>query len=179
MKTLIKIPLLFIFIIFQFHSCSKKVNIEGNDMSGKLEGNWHVEIYEYEGSTTSILQNDIWRTQFNGFGWNMDITMIFSEKPNNYSLIGDYFVDHFFTNRDGIETMHFAVLETSQLGTWTRNGNIVELIIDGENKRSFISELTDISLTLKINSNNTETESDGTITTTDITETYILERNNN
>lgn len=176
MKTLIKIPLIIIFLLTT--SCSKDVDIDSSDTTGQLEGNWKVEIYEYEGKTTSILQNDVWGTQFYGFGWNMDLTMVFTKIPNNFSLSGTYFVDHFLTNRNGVERLYFGDLETDQAGVWEREGNQIEALIDDIDKRIFISELTNTKLIITINTNVSETESDGTITTTQNKEVYTLERMN-
>ncbi len=176
MKTLIKLPFIIIFILVT--SCSKDVDIESNDFTGKLEGTWKVEIYEYEGTTSSILQNDVWSTSFYGIGWNMDLTMVFAEDPNEYSLTGPYFVDHFLTNRDGVEYLYFGDLEYDQSGIWEREGNQIDALINNINKRIFISELTDSRLIITINTNVSETEQDATETTTQRKDIYTLERIN-
>ncbi len=177
MKTLIKIPLILILLLLT--SCSKDIEIENNDVSGKLEGIWIVKSYDYEGSTTSTLQLDITRTHFFGYGYLLDIIMVFSENPNNYSLFGDYFVEYYLTIENGQEYSYNGFLEKDQVGTWSRNGYDVSIEVDGINKNSFIVELTNTGLTIVINSFYTETEFDGTITNTEINETYVLERANN
>jgi len=176
MKTLIKIPLIIIFLVSS--SCSRDVDIDSSDISGALEGRWNVEIFEYEGKTTSILQNDVWGTSFHGIGWNMDLTMIFTKNPNEYSLIGNYFNDHYLTNRHGVEYLYFGDLEYNQSGIWKREGNQIEARIDNVDKRIFISELTHTRLVITINTNVSVSDSDGTITTTQNKEIYTLERLN-
>ena len=177
MKTLIKIPLVFVLILLS--SCSKDIEIEDQTFSGELEGIWKVEIYEYDGTTRSIFQNDVWDTQFYGFGWNIDLTMVFTKNPNNFTLTGTNFVDHFLTNRYGIENLYFGNLVDDQAGDWSRANHLIELKIDGVQKRSFISELTDSRLIITINTNVSETDSDDTITTIQKREIYTLKRINN
>lgn len=178
MKTLIKSPFLF-FLLLTITSCSKDVTIENSEKSGVLKGTWNVEKYDYEGQTSSIFQNDLTQIDFRGFGWNMDITMTFKDNPKDYSLQGTYFVDHFITGSDGIEIPYFGDLSTDQSGTWRRTGHEVNIVIDGENRRSYISELTSDRLIISINSNSTESEEDGTTVTRTVTETYELKRISN
>ena len=108
----------------------------------------------------------------------MDLTMIFSKTPNNFSLTGTYFVDHFLTTRNGIERLYFGDLEASQDGIWDREGHQINIEIEGVEKRSFISELTNSIMILTVNTNVSEIESDGTVTTTQNKEVYTLERIN-
>jgi len=176
MKTLIKIPI--ILLLFLLASCSKDVEIEGNDLSGQLEGTWSVLVYDYEGSHTSIKEEDVSISEFHGFGWEMNIRMTFNKDPNRYGLNGNYTVNHFYTNEAGEDILYLGPAIMEQDGVWTRNGHKIKLIIDGNNKQSFISELTDSSMSLRINSNYLVTDPDGTSTTTEISEVYQLIRLN-
>lgn len=176
MKKLYKTTLI-ILLIFNF-GCSKDFEIDESDTSGKLAGVWNVEKYEYEGVTTSIFQNDHDVTRFRGFGWNLNITMSFTESPNNYSLNGSFFVDHFITQDNGQELLYFGDLTTDEAGIWDRTGHQVTLEIEGNNIRCYISELTKDTMEFSINSHETETEADGTTTTTQLTRVYNLKRIN-
>lgn len=177
MKTLIKIPvLLFIFLLA---SCSKDVEIEGNDLSGLLEGAWNVKFYDYAGSNTTVLNEEISGTEFFGFGWEMNITMTFGKDPNDYTLNGNYTINHFYTNDAGEDLTFLGRAIMNQDGSWSRNGHKLNIIVDGKHKRGFISELTDSSMIITINSGHTETESDGAVSTTENSEIYTLDRINN
>jgi len=177
MKTLIKIPIILFLILLA--SCSKDVEIEGNDLSGQLEGAWNVKFYDYEGSNTTILNEDVSETEFHGFGWEMNITMTFSKDPNDYDLNGNYTINHFYTNETGEPLVYLGQAIMNQDGIWSRNGHKLNIIIDGKHKRGFISKLTDSSMIITINSSRTETESDGAVSTTENSEIYTLERINN
>ncbi|MBT8286382.1 MAG: hypothetical protein HKN00_12885 [Flavobacteriaceae bacterium] len=167
-KLLLSLSLIFVI------GCSKdSSNDEPLSETGfKIEGNWRMHSYSYFGSRTDILEEDVTQRQFTGIGWEINMDMVFSESPNNYSSSGSYYVDHIVTNSEGQETLYYGYFEVEDLGTWVRNGTSIDLILDGETSQGTITELTDTTLEFIVQSSTSDTNWEGTVTNITRTDTY-------
>ncbi len=140
-------------------------------------GIWKLHSYSYYGSRTDIQEEDVTQTQFNGVGWEIDMNMSFLENPNNYLSVGTYYVDHIVITESGEEILYWIIFNVDDTGTWTRNNNTITITLDGATNSGAITELTDNSMELIIDSSTSTTAYDGTVTNIVRTDVYYFTRN--
>jgi len=80
---------LFFALVFPFiiSSCSK----EGGE-SG-LVGTWEATEFSYDGTSTATVSGQTIVTDFTGVGKDMELEMVFSEDPNEYTSGGSYTIE--------------------------------------------------------------------------------------
>ena len=165
-----------LFLLLGVTSCSKDVSID-SPVQADIRGVWSAVAYSFEGRTTTLFHEDQSFFDFTGLGWEMHFDMVFSDSPNSYSKMGDYFLDNNFVNDEGETFFYESYNIFNEQGTWEINGNVVTITIDGHSFAAGISELTENRLVLRINTTTSEVEDDFVTThTTIIHETYIFER---
>lgn len=179
MKILQKITL--VFLLAAFISCSKDDDTTSERLFSNLSGTWEVTSYSYDGSTAyrAINTSETWNTTYRGEAWQLNFNFAFSENPNDYTIIGDYNVDHYFTDRNGQEIFYFGNLVKDVLGDYTRNSNTnLTLNDNGEYKQCIIHELSDTTLKFSLSESSSETNSDNVLVSKIRNEIYTLKRIN-
>lgn len=136
-----------------FISCSKTDPLPNSDLSSEFAGDWILYTYDYEGVTTTIYPDSATQTTFSGVAFEIESYIYFSENPNGYTTTGNYGVHHINVNEDGDQSAFLRYVEVSDSGSWSRSGNTITLTLDGEVPlQGYISELTDNTLKITINS---------------------------
>jgi len=159
-------------------TCSNDGDNFVSPVQADLSGVWNATAYEFEGRTTTISPKDVSFYDFTGVGGKMEFNMVFTENPNEYFLDGFYFLDHTIITDEGDIYMFTDFNTFDDDGTWTINGNNITLIQEGTFTIVGISNLTETSLILRINTTESETLGDNATTiSTNKQETYKFERN--
>ena len=169
---------LILLVFFIISGCSKDDNDLGSPVQAELSGIWTVASYNFETNTTVVEVDEIYLTNFTDFfgtAGNMNLTMVFNES-GDYSFNGFYFLDNEVYPNEG-QAYFFTDYHTiEEEGTWSIEGNKIDVVIDGDERRIGISELTDTRLKLRINTGTSEIDDANTTTTTNTQETYVLIR---
>ena len=154
--------------------CSKDSDNETPVQQQEFEitGNWRLQSYNYFGSRTDILNDEVTQTEFVGVGWDMDMNLVLADEPNSYTYTGTYFVDHVVTTEEGNEILYYGYFDVDDVGTWIRSNNSFNLVIDGETSQGVITELTENTLEYRISTSSSETTYDGLVINITRTDTY-------
>jgi len=140
-----------------FISCSKTDPLPNSDLSSEFAGDWILYTYDYEGDTTTIYPDSATRTTFSGIAFQIVSNIYFSENPNGFTSTGHYGIHQINVDEDGDQSEFFRYVEVNDSGGWTRLGNTITFTLDGEVPlRGFITELTDNTLKIIVNSVTTE-----------------------
>ena len=118
-----------------------------------LVGTWTATDVDYSGFTSTFVVDTgtTLRTEFTGQGVDIDLTLSFSESPNELTSVGTFDVD--------LTTVILGVSEDSMLldlgfltdGTWSRVGNTLTLVgTDSSTSEVSIELLTENSLRLRL-----------------------------
>lgn len=164
-------------ILITGFSCSKDSVNPPIDLSADFTGNWVLYSYHYSGITTTIYEDSATQTQFTGIGFEILLNTFFSEDPNNYTSNGQYAVEHIVTDEDGNQYLYLRFVQINDIGTWTRQNNSITLNVDGESLQGFISELTEDTLKITINSTTTDLIENNVERHISQTENYVFVRN--
>ena len=156
--------------------CSKEVDEAPNPVQAPLTGVWEAYLYTFQGNFSTVFPDDFEFTEFAAISLELDIFMTFEENPNTYSLEGPYLMEYSETHEG--DTQQYLLLDVFEdQGSWTIDGNIITLMIDGEEVTAGISQLSDTTLILRINTSRSEIEDDNfTTTTINKEESYYFQR---
>ena len=165
-------------ILILIYSCSKDINDIESPIQADLSGIWTVASYDFEANTSIFEIDEIALTNFTDFfgtAGTMSLTMVFSDS-GEYSFNGFYFLSNEIYPNLGQPSFFTDYHTVEEEGTWSLNGNKLDVIVDGEPRRIGISELTNSSLTLRINTGVSDIDENQTTTTTNTQERYVLVR---
>jgi hypothetical protein len=161
-----KLNILFIAFAFILASCSSDDD-SSSDTSGDLVGTWIGQDVDYSGSTvTEIPGQDNLVADFVGEAYDVDYTLTFSENPNELVSEGSYSIELTTTTLGQTQVDNVENLEVLSDGTWSRTGDQLTIVSNGETSTGTILELTDTSLIVEINEVQDISQQGFTITTT-------------
>lgn len=156
-KSLFLVPLCLL-VALVIPSCGE----DGEDPQNSLVGTWRLTSVDYTG-TTSSAAGDI---SYTGTGEDLDLTMVFTEDPNEVTVQGDYSilleteflgqtVSFTLTNQDFVST-----------GTWSLNGSTLTVTSQGQTSDLNVVDLNtaDMTVTAVLSQNIGGNQIDVTIT---------------
>lgn len=123
------------------NSSSASVNV---DIFGICIG----QAVDYTGSMTTIQAGETFVANFIDQAYDVDYTLIFSEDPNEVVLDGAYSIELVTTTLGQTQTDNIENLEFLSSGRWSRAGDELTVVNDGQTSVTTIIELTDTSLKL-------------------------------
>jgi len=170
-----------IFLLLASLGCAKDDDSTSERIFAELAGTWEVTSYSYQGTAEyrAVDNNGAWNTSYFGEGWLLNFNISFDESPNNFSVVGDHNVDHYYTDENGQEFFYYANLIRNENGTYTRNSNTnLTFNEDGDYKNVTIHELNDTNLKFSSSESSSETNADNVLVSRTRKETYILNRIN-
>jgi hypothetical protein len=148
-------------------ACSKEDTPEPANGAG-LKGNWKVTDIKYAGTSTTTIQGMSFPSTFTGTGYDMDLTLAFSEDPNTYTTTGDYSIELTSTFQGQNMTYNWTNQDFLGNGTWTLSGEELTIRSQGvDEQKTTILELTATTLKLGYDMTNT-TQQDGATVTSNI-----------
>lgn len=161
-------------------SCSKDVDPLPDPVRAGLAGEWVTAIYLYDGHTTFLTQESFDYEEFTGFAYEINLSLNFSEGPNNYTMNGTYLLDHITTFDTGQQTLQTSFEVINDQGQWTLEGNVITLIINGEERVGAIAQLDEERLEIRFSTTTSEIVDDlETVTVnTSLNESYTFFRVN-
>jgi len=151
-------------------SCNKK----DETTNGELTGVWNCTAVNYTGNSVTEFMGESATTDFTGEGYNVDFTFTVSENPNVATSNGSYSIK-LTSNVNGQtiiqNTENISFIYT---GSWSKDGNKMTIIRDGESSDATIVKLTDTELELNIDDVRTIENGDIKVTsTTNMTVSFI------
>ncbi|MCB4808992.1 lipocalin family protein [Tamlana sp. 62-3] len=153
-----KIVVLFVVLSSFLWSCSGDSENGSNQDIDDLVGTWVAQNIETTGTATfEVLDQNI-TAPITGEGYDVDFSLTFSENPNNYTTEGSFGLEISITYL--FQTMSERIDDQEFLGsgTWSKDGNVLTIVENGETTVLTISELTNTSLVLTAQETETITE---------------------
>ncbi|WP_323787666.1 hypothetical protein [Psychroserpens sp.] len=175
-----KLHVLFIALALVFTACSSDDNNTNNDpgdgdVNGELLGLWNAVDVLYTGDTVVEVAGQTIVTDFVGESYDVDFTLEFTENPNEYVSEGSYSVELTSTTLGQTQVFDVPNLEFIGDGTWTRDGNEITTMANGDEGVMTILELT--ATTLRLGYQTVEViNNQGTLNTTTIDLVTIYSR---
>lgn len=168
--------LIALFIATFIFACSNESDEFTSPVQAELKGTWKVIQYRFEGRTTEVDFDGSSYYDFTGIAGNMDLFMVFNDE-GDYSSDGYYYLDNQIQTDEG-DTFFWVNYHTvNENGNWEITGNVIDVMLENEDRTIGISELTQTNMTLRINTASSEIDDDNmTTTTTNKQETFVLER---
>lgn len=167
-------PLLLLTLFVIGFACSNDDDTSSSD-SG-IVGTWEVTEIDYSGTSATIVSGIETTATFTGTGINMDLVIIFSENPNNYTTAGDYDIQLMTTTGGQTFTSFVANENFISNGTWELNGDLLTVNQpDGSTVIATILSLTENEMVIAWSFMNEETQS-GVTTIQDVDGTYTFTR---
>ena len=131
-----------------FTACSdddEDTNISGDAFLGI----WSLTELEYKGSSSTSTPSGPVTTNYTGEGFDMDLTVEFSENPNTFTSEGDYGIKLNVETMGESSTAELANLNLLGNGSWKRDNNKVTFTQEGSvAEEATILELSDSTLTM-------------------------------
>jgi hypothetical protein len=160
-------------LAISFTACSEDDNTPN---SNELAGSWRMESLDYSGTSTTTTGGQTASADFDGVASDIDLTIDFSENPNQYTTSGSYKV----TVTSEVNGMTFE--QTQEFngfldnGTWERDGDII-MVTTGSGELSEATIATLNANTLILESVDSETNVTPDITTvTQVTSVITFSR---
>ena len=144
-----KLSALFIVLALVLTSCSSD-DSNSSDATGDLVGIWTGVSVDYFGTTVTVVPGaDDLVADFVGEAYDIDYTLTFTEDPNEIFSEGSYSIELTTTimgvdQVDNVENLEF--IEDSS--SWSRDGDQLTTVSNGESFTTTILELTDSMLSL-------------------------------
>lgn len=146
-------------------SCSSDDGNGGSNTSGDIVGVWIGQDVDYTGSSTTEFQGQSIVADFVGEAYDVDYTLTFSEDPNEVVADGSYSIELTTTVAGQTQVDTVEDLEFLNDGTWSRSGDELTVVSNGETSVLTIVELTDTMLRLATSETEEVTEQGVSITT--------------
>lgn len=129
-------------------SCNKDNLSEDEEM---LLGKWTVTEVTYEGTSVTSVGGETSTVNYTGEGYDMNMTLEFSDNPKEFESSGNYSILLKFNN-DGFEyEMPWVNAGFVSNGTWEIIGNKIIFEQNGETQEHNIISLTDNYLEVTAN----------------------------
>ncbi len=180
----LKITALFFLSAILFTSCSDDDDAPNSPGSGVTDasiiGTWRMVEMNYTGTSSSDTMGQSLSADFDGTALNIDYIITFTENPNEYEAVGSYDIDLNATILGQNTQQTQSLNDINQTGTFDKNGDV--LTLSGslnqintsvsipedsfENQDAEIQELTDTTLILVSNVEQTVEDSGFTSTST-------------
>lgn len=154
--------LLFISIVVVLFSCSEDES--PLPTSEGMIGTWALTAIDYSGTTTTSYAGQSAKATFTGKGKDMDYTTTFNADPNTITSTGGYTIELKTTMGGQTTTEDYELEEVLMDGTWELNGKTLLVTNDGVTQEGTISKQTATTLEVRINVNDSYTDSGYTIT---------------
>jgi len=110
-----------------FFTCNN--NEDNGNTDNLILGEWKVTEYVYDGTSTTVVQGIESTANFEGTAMDLDLSIQFSENPNEYSTSGDYSIE-LTTDIPGFPAVEVPIEGFVGSGTWSMDGD--ELTLDPE-----------------------------------------------
>lgn len=128
-------------------------------------GTWSVTGINYKGTTTTTGSGINLKADFTGTGKEMDFTTTFNDDPNFVTSEGSYVIELKTTMMGQTTTEDYPLDEVFTDGTWSLNGRTLSVTSGGETQEGTITKQTANTLEVRINLNESESDSGITVTT--------------
>jgi hypothetical protein len=175
MKNLKFLFLAFTLVVMTSCSSDEDDSTPANNVSGELLGTWIGVTVDYTGTTTTEILGQSITVESVGRGYDVDYTVTFAE-PNVLTAVGSYSVELTTTTLGQTEVQNIEDLEFASDGTWSRDGNELLFMTNGnsETQTNTITELTATTMTLVSTETTTVVESGFTyVVNIDLIATYV------
>lgn len=139
---------------------------QDQDTTAELLGNWVGTEINYTGSQVIESQGIEIEADFVGLGYDIDYSFTFTENPDELTAAGSYSIELTTTVLGQSTTQNVEDLGFDNTGAWSRDGNEISLLYNGESNTATIIELTETTLVLNITEETIEEESGTTLTMT-------------
>jgi hypothetical protein len=103
----------------------------GSPNNEALVGTWRLESIDYSGTSSTTVQGTTFTSVFVGEGYDLDVTVTFSEDPDTYTTDGDYSIRLTTTTQGQTVEQDFTFEGFLDDGTWERDGENV-IITNGD-----------------------------------------------
>lgn len=154
--------LLFLSIAVILFSCSEDEDpLPTNE---GMIGTWAVTGINYKGTTTTSGAGVNLKADFTGTGKEMDFTTTFNHDPNTVTSEGSYVIELKTTMLGQTTTEDYVLDEVFTDGTWSLNGRTLTVTSGGETQEGTITKQTATTLEVKINLDESQTDSGITVT---------------
>jgi hypothetical protein len=135
-----------------YYSCSKDDSTSPpSNLSFDLIGNWALTDYHFNGTQRTLSDINVSVISFSATAWDIGVSSIFIESPNDYSNIGGYNLDVTVIDENGTEYYLPSHRQVNEVGTWAQTNNFLGITIDEEIRQAAISELSATTLKYSIN----------------------------
>ena len=126
-------------------SCSD--DDEADSPPDALEGTWSLTELTYKGSNSIPGPAGIITTNYNGEGFDMDLTVEFSANPNTFTSRGNYGIALNVESLGGSSTIELPSQSFFGSGNWTRDNDKLTITMEGEvEQQATILELNESTL---------------------------------
>lgn len=127
-------------------SCNKK----DDTINGDITGVWNCTAVNYTGTSVTEYSGQSATTDFTGEGYNVDFTFTVSENPNVATSNGSYSIKLTSTVNGQTITQNIENISFILTGEWSKDGNKMTVVRDGESSDATIVKLTDTELELNM-----------------------------
>lgn len=145
-----KFNFLFIALVLVLTSCSSDDSNDSPDISGDILGTWEALDVDYSGSSSTEFEGESFTSTFVGEAYDVDYTLMFTENPNELVADGSYSVELTTTVLGQTQVDNVENLEFVSNGTWSKSGDELTIVSQGETAVYTIVELTDTTLKMAI-----------------------------
>ncbi|MEM5566856.1 hypothetical protein WNY78_17170 [Psychroserpens sp. AS72] len=127
-----KLNFLFIALALVLTACSGDDDSSPTNTSGDLLGTWIGQDVDYTGNSSKTVQGQSFDATFVGEAYDVDYTLTFTENPNEVLSDGSYSIELTTTSLGQTQVDNVENLEFLSNGTWSRTGNELTVVNDGE-----------------------------------------------
>jgi len=170
---------IFSIVLITIFGCSDTDTNFESPIQGELNGTWRVIAYNFEGRTDVIDIEEIENTNFTdfvGIAGTIDLVMEFNT-TGEFNFNGFYYLENQIFPNEGQASFFVQYLEVEEQGMWNLSGNALTINVGQEIREIGISELTDTSLILRLNTTTSDALNENQIViSSNKQETYVLER---
>ncbi len=159
-----------------YFSCSKDDSVIPSNVSADIIGNWALTDYHFNGSQRTLSEIDVSIITFDASAWDIGVSSVFIESPNDYSFIGGYNLDLTVIDENGDEFYLPSHRQVSDVGTWTRTNSFLGIKIDDELMPAAISELSETTLKYVISRSKSFNDENNDLITITRTDFYTFTR---
>jgi len=159
-----------------FVGCSKDDSVAPTNLSADLIGDWALTDYHFNGSQRTLSEIDVTLITFSATAWDIGVSAVFIESPNDYSHIGGYNLDVIVVDENGDEFYLPSHRQVNDVGTWTRTNSFLGIRIDDELRQAAISELSETTLKYVISGSESFNDENNDLITITRTDFYTFTR---
>ncbi|KJD34542.1 hypothetical protein PK35_01780 [Tamlana nanhaiensis] len=129
-------------------SCSSDSENNTEQDTNALIGTWVAQDITNTGTATFDILGETITAPIEGQGYDVDFTLSFSENPDNYTTEGSFGLEISVTYLFQTMTERIDNQEFLGNGTWSKQGNTITIVENGETTILTIKELTSTRLIL-------------------------------